>query len=132
MFWLTSYSFFKCVGKSLDCLWLDAIFMYFLSILKKDVKVSDMKHKHPIIIQMTTATILHYITDFYSTNNDFVLIVLRYPLKRMQCHEHNSIFHQWQLPEVTSPASFSEQIVCATEITIKRSSCLFFSLTFLC
>lgn len=77
IFWLMSYSFLKCMGKSLACLCLDAIFVHFLSVLKKDVKVSDEKTKHPIAMQMTSASILHYNTNFYPTNTDFVLIVLR-------------------------------------------------------
>lgn len=65
------------MGKSLACLCLDAIFMHFLSVLKKDVKVSDEKNKPPIAMQMTSETVLHYNTNFYPANTDFVLIVLR-------------------------------------------------------
>lgn len=32
--------------ESLTCLCLDAILMHFPSVLKKNVEVSDMKHKH--------------------------------------------------------------------------------------
>jgi len=65
-----------------------------LSKKKKDVKVSDMKHKHPIIMQKTSVAILRYTTNFYFTNIDFVLSVLRYPLKRKQCHEGFSVVLQ--------------------------------------